>query len=135
MPRNGAWRHSRRGEPAPPAVLELSEIHEQPTFVLAPGHDLGMVEEFARLLNPAHPRGREASGRATEHDRLPAIVADPFWVPDLDRFISEHEPWVAPEALDAATADPGGTRARRRAGGAVRRNRRRSRGPRHSAAS
>ena len=34
------------GRPAPPAVLELSEIHEQPTFVLAPGHDAGMVEAF-----------------------------------------------------------------------------------------
>jgi SWI/SNF-related matrix-associated actin-dependent regulator of chromatin subfamily A-like protein 1 len=68
------------GRPAPPAVLELSEADDEPTFVLAPGHDHGMLDEFSRL----------AGG---------AIVADPFWVPELDRFISEHEPWVAPDAL------------------------------------
>ncbi len=84
------------GRPAPPAVLELSEIHDQPTFVLAPGHDLAMVEEFARLAGVG--AGAERGGH--EHDRLPAINADAFWVPELDRFVSEHEPWVAPEALD-----------------------------------
>ncbi len=85
------------GRPAPPAVLELSEIHEQPTFVLAPGHDAGMVEAFGRLEGVA-VAGAERAGH--EHDRLPAMVADAFWVPDLDRFISEHGPWVSPEALD-----------------------------------
>ncbi len=84
------------GRPAPPAVLELSEIHDQPTFVLAPGHDLGMVERFARMAGVAAGSDRAAH----EHGRLPAIVADPFWVPDLDRFVSEHEPWVAPDALN-----------------------------------
>lgn len=69
------------GRPAPPAVLELSTGHAQPSFVLAPGHDHEMVEQFARLAGAA------------------AITADPFWVPELDRFISEHEPWVAPDAL------------------------------------
>jgi SWI/SNF-related matrix-associated actin-dependent regulator of chromatin subfamily A-like protein 1 len=69
------------GQPAPPAVLELSSGHDQPTFVLAPGHDAGMVDEFARLAG------------------VPAITADPFWVPELDRFVSEHDPWVAPDAL------------------------------------
>ena len=88
------------GRPAPPAVLELSQIHDQPTFVLAPGHDLAMVEEFARLLG-SPPTPAAGGGRAGHpHDRLPAIVADPFWVPDLDRFVAEHEPWVVPEALD-----------------------------------
>jgi SWI/SNF-related matrix-associated actin-dependent regulator 1 of chromatin subfamily A len=69
------------GQPAPPAVLELATNREQPSFVLAPGHDRGMAEKFARL----------AGG--------PAITADPFWVPELDRFLTEHEPWVAPDAL------------------------------------
>ena len=88
------------GRPAPPAVLELSQIHDQPTFVLAPGHDLRMVEEFARAFG-SPPTPAAGGGRAGHpHDRLPAIVADPFWVPDLDRFVAEHEPWVAPEALD-----------------------------------
>jgi SWI/SNF-related matrix-associated actin-dependent regulator of chromatin subfamily A-like protein 1 len=85
------------GRPAPPAVLELSELHDEPTFVLAPGHDLAMVDQFARLAGVAAAGG----GRAGHpHDRLPAIVADAFWVPDLDRFVAEHEPWVAPDALD-----------------------------------
>ena len=69
------------GQPAPPAVLELSDAREQPSFVLAPGHDSGMVEEFARLAG------------------APAVTADPFWVPELDRFVSERGPWVAPDAL------------------------------------
>jgi SWI/SNF-related matrix-associated actin-dependent regulator 1 of chromatin subfamily A len=30
---------------------------------------------------------------------VPAIMADPFWVPELDRFVAEQEPWVAPDAL------------------------------------
>jgi SWI/SNF-related matrix-associated actin-dependent regulator 1 of chromatin subfamily A len=90
------------GRPAPPGVLELSAVHEQPTFVLAPGHDVGMLTEFARLpgvsttgIGSRPPRGEHEH----EHDRLPAISADPFWVPDLDRFISAHDPWVAPDAL------------------------------------
>jgi SWI/SNF-related matrix-associated actin-dependent regulator of chromatin subfamily A-like protein 1 len=92
------------GRPAPPGVLELSAVHEQPTFVLAPGHDLGMVTEFARLPGvSAEAMGSRRMGSRPpadhEHDRLPAISVDPFWVPDLDRFISEHEPWVAPDAL------------------------------------
>jgi SWI/SNF-related matrix-associated actin-dependent regulator of chromatin subfamily A-like protein 1 len=69
------------GQPAPPAVLELSTAHEQPTFVLAPGHDAGMVDEFGRLAG------------------APAITADPYWAPSLDRFLAEREPWVAPDAL------------------------------------
>jgi hypothetical protein len=84
------------GQPAPPAVLELSAVHEQPTFVLAPGHDLEMLKEFARLAGVV----AGAAGRSErEHDHLPAISADPFWVPELDQFISEHDPWVAPDAL------------------------------------
>jgi hypothetical protein len=87
------------GQPAPPAVLELSAVHEQPTFVLAPGHHPGMLEAFGRL--PAVASGAGGAGKRSghEHDRLPAISADPFCVPELDRFIAEHEPWVAPDAL------------------------------------
>ena len=85
------------GQPAPPAALELSVVHEQSTFVLAPGHDLGMLGQFAQL--PGVAAGR--AGRSEhEHDSLPAIAADPFWVPELDRFIADHEPWVAPDALE-----------------------------------
>jgi hypothetical protein len=88
------------GEPAPPAVLELSAVHEQPTFVLAPGHDLAMLDEFARIGTPARPVTAGAGGREQhEHHHLPALAADAFWVPELDRFISEHDPWVAPDAL------------------------------------
>ncbi|HZU40091.1 MAG TPA: DEAD/DEAH box helicase, partial [Solirubrobacteraceae bacterium] len=82
------------GQPAPPAVLELSALAERPAFVLAPGHELAMVEEFARLPGVSAPRSGDHP-----HDGLPAVPADPFWVPELDRFIAEHEPWVAPDAL------------------------------------
>jgi hypothetical protein len=37
------------GQPAPPAVLERSAVHEEPTFVLAPGHDAGLLEAFTLL--------------------------------------------------------------------------------------
>jgi hypothetical protein len=84
------------GQPAPPAVLELSAVHEQPTFVLAPGHDLGMLNEFAGRSGVAAGATRRSEH---EHDQLPAIAADPFWVPELDQFVSEHDPWVAPDAL------------------------------------
>ncbi len=82
------------GQPAPPAVLECSAVHDQPTFVLAPGHDVGIVEEFARL-----PGVTSRVVGPGAHEPLPAIGADPFWVPQLDRFLSEHDPWVAPDAL------------------------------------
>ncbi len=85
------------GEPAPPAVLELSAVHDQPTFVLAPGHDANMGKEFERT--PGVIAGAARRG-AHEHDHLPAISADSFWVPELDRFISAHDPWVAPDALE-----------------------------------
>ncbi len=85
------------GRPAPPAVLELSEVHEDPTFVLAPGHAPTQLDRFA-ALEGALPRGpRRASGH--EHARLPALRADPFCVPELDRFLVEHGVWVAPDAL------------------------------------
>jgi hypothetical protein len=84
------------GQAAPPAVLELSPVHEEPTFVLVPGHDFGMLNGFARV--PGVTAG--ATGRGEhEHHQLPAITADPFCVPELDQFISEHDPWVAPDAL------------------------------------
>ncbi len=86
------------GRPAPPAVLELSTVHEDPTFVLAPGHDPSLLEAFAALQG-ALPR-RPRRGQEGEHARLPAIRADPFCVPELDHFIASREVWVAPEALE-----------------------------------
>ncbi len=88
----------RAGRPAPPAVLELSRWHEEPTFVLAPGHEPAQLETFAQLAG-ALPG--DAEGRARyEHARLPAIRADPFCVPQLDAFLADRGPWVAPEALE-----------------------------------
>jgi SWI/SNF-related matrix-associated actin-dependent regulator 1 of chromatin subfamily A len=86
------------GRPAPPAVLELSSVHEDPTFVLAPGHDPSLLEAFAALRG-ALP-GSPARAEEREHAGLPAIRADPFCVPELDHFLSSHEIWVAPEALE-----------------------------------
>jgi SWI/SNF-related matrix-associated actin-dependent regulator of chromatin subfamily A-like protein 1 len=87
------------GRPAPPAVLELSTVHEDPTFVLAPGHDSAQLEPFAALAGtlPVKPR----RGAEHEHANLPAIRVDPFCVPELDAFLTEHGTWVAPEALEA----------------------------------
>ncbi len=90
------------GRPAPPAVLELSSVHEDPTFVLAPGHDPSLLVAFAALrgaLQGPLPGG-PARAERVEHARLPAIRADPFCVPELDHFLALREVWVAPEALE-----------------------------------
>ncbi|HEY3864519.1 MAG TPA: DEAD/DEAH box helicase [Solirubrobacteraceae bacterium] len=94
----------REGRPAPPAVLEVSALHEDPTFVLAPGHDPVQLDAFAALAGAAPPSaghgGRgHALGAPGEHAAMPAIRADPFCVPELDEFLARHEPWIAPEAL------------------------------------
>ncbi|HEY2536208.1 MAG TPA: DEAD/DEAH box helicase [Solirubrobacteraceae bacterium] len=83
--------------PAPPAVLDISRVHADPTFVLAPGHDRDQLERFAALAGAMAPMARRGGGH--EHARLPAIRADPFCVPDLDRFLSANGTWVDPEAL------------------------------------
>ncbi len=86
------------GRPAPPSVLERSQAHEQPAFVLAPGHDPGQQLAFAALPGALTPRA--AGGRERhEHELLPAIHADPFCVPELDAFLAEHEAWVDADAL------------------------------------
>ena len=71
-----------------------------------------------------------AGGRAGghEHGRLPAIRADPFWVPELDRFIVRARAVGGARRARRAAGDPRGARARGRAGRAVRRDRRRARG-------
>ena len=51
----------------------------------------------ARRCSPA---GRARGGGGHEHARLPAIRADPYSVPELDRFLAAHETWVDPEALE-----------------------------------
>jgi SWI/SNF-related matrix-associated actin-dependent regulator 1 of chromatin subfamily A len=86
------------GRPAPPAVLECSEIHDDPTFVLAPGHDPAQQQAFAALAGALPVKPRRGGGH--EHALLPAIRADPFCVPELDAFLAEHGTWVEPEALE-----------------------------------
>jgi len=83
------------GNPAPAAVLERSLIHEEPSFVLAPGHDAGLLDPFTGIPGAMHAKGRGEH----EHNHLPAIRADPFCVPDLDAFIADSGTWVAPDAL------------------------------------
>ncbi len=87
----------QQGRPAPPSVLQLSEVHDHPAFVLAPGHADGHLAAFAALPGALPP---SAGGRRSEQERLPAIHADPFCVPELDAFIEEHEAWVEPAALE-----------------------------------
>ena len=89
----------RGGRPAPPAVLELSAGSEHASFVLAPGHDESLFGELraaagrARATRPRRPPLRRRA-------RAPARVrADPFCVPELDRFLSRHAIWIEPDAL------------------------------------
>jgi SWI/SNF-related matrix-associated actin-dependent regulator of chromatin subfamily A-like protein 1 len=93
----------KEGRPAPPAVLELSSVHDDPTFVLAPGHDASQLDAFG-LLRGASPHRPVAATRAPlsrrrDHGQLPCIRADPFCVEDLDRFLAERDIWIEPEAL------------------------------------
>ena len=85
------------GRPAPPAVLECSAVHEDPTFVLAPGHDPSLLERFSALKGALLPIGGTAAAR--EHAVLPAIRADPFCVPELDGFLTDGRVWVEEDAL------------------------------------
>jgi SWI/SNF-related matrix-associated actin-dependent regulator 1 of chromatin subfamily A len=88
----------RDGRPPPPAVLERSTTDEDATFVLAPGHAAGLLAEFAGMRG-ALVRDSPGRGGAREHARLPAIRADPFCVPELDRFLAAHDVWVEPSTL------------------------------------
>jgi superfamily II DNA or RNA helicase len=93
----------KEGRPAPPAVLEISSVHEDPTFVLAPGHDSSLLDVFG-AMSGASPYRPPASSRAPhrhgrEHAQLPAIRADPFCVEELDPFLAERDIWIEPEAL------------------------------------
>ena len=83
------------GQPPPPAVLELSGVHDEATLVLAPGHDATLPGRFAALRGALAPAG--AGG--PEHARLPAIRADPFCVPELDDFLARSGVWVHEQAL------------------------------------
>jgi len=94
----------REGRPAPPAVLEVSALHEDPTFVLAPGHDPAQLDAFAALAGAApgkasHGGRGHALGAPGEHAGMPAIRADPFCVPELDEFLATYETWITPDAL------------------------------------
>jgi SWI/SNF-related matrix-associated actin-dependent regulator of chromatin subfamily A-like protein 1 len=89
------------GRPAPPAVLELSQTHEDETFVLAPGHDPELPGVFAHLEGAMQPRAGTGKARGRrEHEGFPALRADPFCVPQLDRFLAETGTWVEEEALE-----------------------------------
>ncbi len=85
------------GRPAPSSVLERSAVGEEPAFVLAPGHDPSQQAVFAALPGALAPSAGD--GARHEHERLPAIHADPFCVPALDAFLEEHGSWVQAEAL------------------------------------
>ncbi len=86
------------GRPAPPAVLERSSVHDEPTFVLAPGHDETRTHAFAALRGVLPPQRRRHSEH--EHSQLTAIRADPFCVPALDEFLADGAVWIEPDALE-----------------------------------
>ena len=99
-------RALEEGRPAPPAVLELSAVHERPTFVLAPGHDASLPQVFSAIDGASTPRPSAARGLGAhpahpDHATLPAIAADPFCVPALDAFLADRGVWVQDAALEA----------------------------------
>ncbi len=93
----------KEGRPAPPAILEVSAVHEDPTFVLAPGHDISQLEAFGALAGATSHRPAGASrrpySRNRDHAQLPSIRADPFCVEELDAFLAERDIWIEPDAL------------------------------------
>lgn len=90
-------RALQEGRPAPPAVLECSQVHEVPAFVLAPGHDTGAPGAFAALPGALAPAGTRGGH---EHHSLASLRADPFCVPALDALIEQRGVWVEPRALE-----------------------------------
>jgi SWI/SNF-related matrix-associated actin-dependent regulator 1 of chromatin subfamily A len=88
------------GRPAPPAVLARSRSQEHPSFVLAPGHDQRLPAAFARLTAALPARPARGGPATHEHAGLARIRADPFCVPELDRFLAEGSVWVEPDALE-----------------------------------
>ena len=60
----------KEGRPAPAAVLELSAVHEDPTFVLAPGHDAAQLEAFGDARRA--PRRQQSRCGRTTRDRAAA---------------------------------------------------------------
>ncbi|HEU0250719.1 MAG TPA: DEAD/DEAH box helicase [Solirubrobacteraceae bacterium] len=78
-----------QGRPAPAAVLELSIGQEEPTFLLASGHDHRALQAFAAI-----PGATAAYRGAT-----PSLRADPFCVRELDALLGEYEVWIEPDAL------------------------------------
>ena len=99
--RQALRRGAARGPPGAAGGARALGVHEEPTFVLAPGHDPAQLEAFAALAAArcrCKPRPRRRR-RGSEHARLPAIRADPFCVPELDAFLAAHGTWVAPAAL------------------------------------
>ena len=78
-------------------MLERSGVHEEPTFVLAEGHDPERVRRFAALRGVLAPVARR--GGVRDHALLASLRADPFCVPQLDEFLADGEVWVEPDAL------------------------------------
>jgi SWI/SNF-related matrix-associated actin-dependent regulator 1 of chromatin subfamily A len=93
----------KEGRPAPPAILEISAVHEDATFVLAPGHDAAQLDAFGALAGATPQRASNSSrsphSRNRDHGNLPAIRADPFCVEELDRFLAERDIWIDADAL------------------------------------
>jgi SWI/SNF-related matrix-associated actin-dependent regulator of chromatin subfamily A-like protein 1 len=94
-------RALKEGRVAPPAVLELSAVHDDPTFVLAPGHDPSQLDAFAKLTGAIAPKPGAAPRHLRRHDhgRLHSVRADPFCISELDPFLAQRDIWIDPDAL------------------------------------
>ena len=82
-----------REELPPAAVLELSVVHPEPTFVLAPGYDAALPERFGVGSI------RRTGSALHEHAELPTVRVDAFCVPTLDAFLAEQGVVCSAEAV------------------------------------
>ena len=72
--------------------------------MLAPGHDLSLLEAFAAM--PGALAQPKAGRGGREHAQLPAIRADPFCVPELDRVPRRGVELGGAGGARAAAGDP-----------------------------
>jgi SWI/SNF-related matrix-associated actin-dependent regulator 1 of chromatin subfamily A len=72
-----------RAEAPPAAVLELSAVHAEPTFVFAPGYDTTALEQLGATAMERRPSRHE-------HGALPTLRVDAYSVPTLEAFLA-HE--------------------------------------------
>ncbi len=99
-PRGAARRRCARGARRRPRCWSARRSHDDPTFVLAPGHDPAQLEAFAALAGSAAGQAAAWRRRGARARQAAGDPRRPFCVPELDAFLAEHGTWVEPGALE-----------------------------------